>query len=167
MTRHSESGSAILIVLVVMVALLGGGAALVSTQLKATRSTDLTRTSAAALHCAEAGLAAAREVVAANYGGWTAALGQSTEPTWLAAVSHDVDGDGVKDFTISLRDNDDEQAPLANNTALDNDLAIYVTATCIKYPEIQKQVSELVLYNGAGGCYESQLGGCGGNGNSN
>jgi hypothetical protein len=167
MTRNPEQGSAILIVMIIIVALLGGGAALLSTQLKATRSTELTKTSAAALHCAEAGLAAARAAVASNYGGWNTALRESVEPEWLESVSHDLDGDGVADFTVALRDNEDEIAPQANDKAQDNDLAVFVVATCIKYPEITKQVSELVLHNGTGTCYESQLGGCGANGNSN
>ena len=167
MTRRSEQGSAILLVLVIIMALLGGGAALLSTQLKATKSTDLIKNGAAAMHCAEAGLAAARTTVAGSYAQWNASLGQTTEPTWLAGVNHDLDGDGVSDFTITLRDNDDEQDPLASDTARDNDLAVFVIATCTKYPELPKQVSELVLYNGGGGCYQSQLGGCSGNGNSN
>lgn len=167
MIRRSEQGSAILLVLVIIMGLLGGGAALLSTQLKATKSTDLIKNGAAAMHCAEAGLAAVRTTVAGNYPQWNAAFGQSTEPSWLSSVNHDLDGDGVADFTITLRDNDDEQDPLASDTTRDNDLAVFVIATCTKYPELPKQVSELVLYNGGGGCYQSQLGGCGGNGNSN
>ena len=166
MTRNPEQGSAILIVMIIIVSLLGGGAALLSTQLKATRSTELTKTSAAAHHCAEAGLAAAREAIATNYGGWDAAMRESVEPTWLEEMSHDLDGDGADDFTLSLRDNDDEFGAQANDKATDNDLAVFVVATCIKYPEVPKQVSELLLHNGAGTCYESQLGGCGANGNS-
>ena len=165
--RNAEQGSAILLVLVIIMGLLGGGAALVATQLKATRSTDLIKNGAAAMHCAEAGLAAARQTVAGNYAQWNASLGQTAEPSWLASVNHDLDGDGISDFTITLRDNDDEQEPLAANPSVDNDLAVFVTATCTKYPELPKQVSELVLYNGGGGCYQAQLGGCGGNGNSN
>jgi len=165
--RNHEQGSAILIVLVIILSLLGGGAALLSIQLKATRSTDLTKTSAAALHCAEAGLAASRTAVATNYAGWNSALLTGIETSWLQAVNRDLDADGVADFTIAIRDNDDEQAPQANDTTRDNDLSVFVVATCTKYPEVQKQVSELVVHNGAGTCYESQLGGCGANGNSN
>jgi hypothetical protein len=167
MKRNPEQGSAILLVLVIIMALLGGGAALLSTQLKATKSTDLIKNGAAALHCAEAGLAAARQTVASNYAQWNGSFGQTAEPSWLASVNHDLDGNGSADFTITLRDNDDEQDPLPTNTSIDNDLAVFVIATCTKYPELPKQVSELVLYNGGGGCYQSQLGGCGGNGNSN
>jgi hypothetical protein len=85
----------------------------------------------------------------------------------LSGINHDIDGDGVADFTITLKDNDDELPPLANDTTRDNDLKVYVVSTCTKYPDTPKQVIELVQYNGGGNCYQSQQGGCGGNGNSN
>ena len=82
-------------------------------------------------------------------------------------MDHDVDGDTVADFVITLRDNDDETAPTLNDAARDNDLTIYIVSTCTKYPDVPTQVSELVRFNGAGNCYQSQLGGCGGNNNAN
>lgn len=166
--RQQERGSAMLVTMVILAALLAGAAVLVSLQLGASRSTDMTRSGISALYCAEAGLSAARSTVAANYGQWNASLGQTTEPTWLTnAFSHDVDGDGVSDFTITLKDNDDEQSPLANDATHDNDLQVFVVSTCTKFVDTPKQVSELLLFNGATGCYQSQVGGCGGNGNSN
>lgn len=164
--RSSETGSAMLVTLIIVAALLGGAAVLTKVQLGSTRATDLTRTKTAALYCAEAGLAAARTTVAGNYVLWNSALGQA-EPSWLGSIAHDLDGDGVADFEITLRDNDDEVAPLANDLTHDNDLAVFIDARCTKYPEVTAAVSELVRFNGGGSCYQAQAGGCGGNGNEN
>jgi len=162
--RCTERGSAMLVTMIVSAALMAGAAALVSVQLHATRNAGLTRSSISAVHCAEAGLAAAHAAVAANHAQWNAALGQSTEPGWLAAVDHDLDGDGVADFAIKLRDNDDETPA---DPAHDNDLSVFVVSTCTKYLDTPAQISELVRFNGAGNCYQAQLGGCGGNANAN
>lgn len=162
--RCPERGSAMLLTMIVSAALMAGAAALVSVQLHSTRNSGLTRSSISSVHCAEAGLAAARAAVAANYAQWNATLGQSIEPSWLAAIDHDLDGDGVADFAITLRDNDDDTPA---DPAHDNDLSVFVVATCTKYPETPTEISELVRFNGGGNCYQAQLGGCGGNANAN
>ena len=166
--RNSQRGSAMLVTLILISALTGGAAVLVSTQLSSSRSTDLMRTGMLATDCAEAGLSAARAIVVANYAQWASSLGSSTEPSWLAsATNHDLDGDGAVDFALTLKDNDDELAPAANDLLRDNDLRIFVVSRCIKYGEVPKEVEELVQYSGGGTCYQSQQGGCAGNGNSN
>ena len=165
--RNPQRGAAMMVTMIMVGALLAGSAVLVSMQISSNRSTDLSRSSMSAMYCAEAGLSAARPVVAANYPLWNAALGQSTEPSWLSGIVHDLDGDGVADFVITLKDNDDEQSPAANDLTHDNDLKVFIVSTCTKYPDTPKQVEELAQYNGAGSCYQSQVGGCGGNGNSN
>ncbi len=165
--RDRERGSAMLVMMIVVVALLAGAAVVTAMQVKATRSAQLTQTGLASLYCAEAGLVSARAAVASNYPLWNAALGSATEPSWLAGIDHDLDDDGVADFVVTLRDNDDEVAPLINDLTRDNDLAVFVVSTCVKYPDVPIVISELVRYNGGGGCYESQLGGCGGNANRN
>ena len=168
MSRQRQRGTAILITMLVIVALLGGGAVLVGMQLQATRSTDVTRSGMTALYCAEAGLNAARPIVANNYAGWNAALAAGTEPLWLnhPTLNHDLDGNGTTaDFTITLKDNDDETG--VNDPTIDNDLQIWIVSTCNLFPENKKQVSELVRFNVGGTCYQSQLGGCGGNSNGN
>ena len=182
MTRQRERGTAILITMIIVVALLSGGAVLLGMQLSSTRSTELTRSGMTALYCAEAGLAAARPIVATNYASWNAALcnppapagtgtcvvgSAAAEPSFLSTLNHDLDGDGVSDFVITLKDNDDEQSPLTQDYTHDNDLQVWIISTCTKFPETKKQVSELVRFNVGGTCYESQLGGCGGNGNQN
>ena len=126
-----------------------------------------------ALYCAEAGLSAARPIVATSYTSWAASLvasagGTLTEPTWLSsAINHDLDvpADGVADFAVYIIDNDDE--PLANNRALDSDLSVYIVSKCLKYPDTPVELRELVLYNGGSKPYEWQAGGGTGIGNNN
>jgi hypothetical protein len=165
--RSPERGSAMLVTMILITALLGGAAVLVSTQLAANRSTDLVRTGTLSSYCAEAGLAAARSTVTASYPLWAGSLGTGVEPSWLNAIDHDLDDDGANDFTITLKDNDDETAPASNDLAVDNDLRIFIVSRCIKYSEVPKEIAELVQYTGGGTCYQSQQGGCAGNGNSN
>jgi type II secretory pathway pseudopilin PulG len=167
--RQSQRGTAILITLILIVALLGGGAVLLGMQLSSTRSAEITRSNVTAMNCAEAGVNAARRVVATNHTLWNAALAAGTQPAWLdsTAIDHDLDGDGADDFTVVLKDNDDEQAPAPNNLLQDNDQQVWIVSTCTKFPENAKRVTELVRFNVGGKCYQSQLGGCGGNGNSN
>ena len=173
MRRNSQRGSAMLVTLIVITSLLAGAAVVVSMQISSTASTGLTRSGLSALYCAEAGLAAARPTVANNYGLWNATLLNdptgSSQPAWLSdsAFTHDLDGDGVDDFVVTIKDNDDEIAPATNDPAVDLDTKIFIISTCTRYPDTPKQVEELVKYSGGGTCYQSQEGGCGGNGNSN
>ncbi len=171
--RVKERGSAMLVTLIVIASLLAGAGVLVSMQLTATQASGLGKSGMTALYCAEAGLAEAHITVAANYGLWNTTLAAdptgSTQPAWLddTAFSHDLDGDGFDDFVITIKDNDDEIAPAANDPTTDSDTKIFLVSTCIKYPDTPKQIVELVSLSGGGTCYKSQFGGCGGNGNSN
>lgn len=185
-TRNSQRGSAMLVTLIIIGALLAGGAVLVSLQISSNRSTDLTRSGMTALYCAEAGLSAARPIVAANYTrvgtvtpeGWASALvasggGSTAEPTWLAAginaalpAGHDLDGDGSPDFEVYLKDNGDESSG-ADDPTIDNDLRVFIVSKCIKYPDTPKEVEELVQFTGGGSCMPDQAGGQDGNGNKN
>lgn len=181
--RNPERGSAMIVTLIVTSALLAGAAVLASMQLSSTRASDLSRSGLSAVYCAEAGLAAARPVVAANYNNWGTALtasagGTLTEPTWLStginaqaclhtANCHDLDGDGNSDFSVYIKDNDDELYPIANNTAVDNDLRVWIVSTCTKYTDTVQQVEELIQWTGGGTTYQDQAGGATGNGNNN
>jgi hypothetical protein len=168
--RDRQRGSAMVLTMVIITALLSGSAVLVSLQITAGRSTELTRSGLSAIYCAEAGLTAARPAIAANYPQWNASLGATSQPAWLSntAFSHDLDNDGVDDFAITIRDNDDEVAPAANDLAHDLDLKVFLVSTCIKYPDTPKEVTELVEYQvGGAPCYGAQVGGCIGRGNAN
>jgi hypothetical protein len=181
-TRHPERGSAMLVTLIIISALLAGAVVLVSMQLSSNRSTDLARNSMTALYCAEAGLQAARAVIAtAAKTDRDAALTASaasiaagttpTEPAFLLAgiTSHDLDGDGVSDFFVYIRDNDDELSG-SNVSALgtDTDSKVWLISTCTKYVETPKSVSELIeITDQKGMMYDWQAGGAMGNNNYN
>lgn len=181
--RGGERGAAMMVTLIMIASLMAGAAALVAIQTGTNRSTELTRSGMTAEYCAEAGAARAMPLVVANAGAWTASLctaategaclpvaagGTGAEPAILQApaVDHDLDGDGVPDFVVYLRDDDDE---LTNpqDYSTDRDQRIYVVSTCIKYPDTVRQVKELVQLVGGGTNYGAQKGGCDGRGNCN
>lgn len=155
-----------LVTMILMAALLAGAAVLVSLQMGANRNTELTKTGITALYCAEAGLTAARAAVAENQADWGTYLGTGNEPSWLANIANDVNGDGnAPDFKITLEDNFDEigtDVPTA-----DSDGKIFVVSRCLLFPDTPREVRELVDYTMVSHCYSSQRGGCGGAGNMN
>jgi hypothetical protein len=172
--RNPERGSAMLVTLIIIAALFAGAVVLVAMQLTSNKSSEIARTGNTAMYCAEAGLAAARPVVAANQTNWATALtasaaGTTTEPSWLSTGigSHDIDGDGSDDFEVYILDNDDETST-SNNRAVDVDSRIFIVSRCKKYADTPKQIMELVNYEPqTGTCYESQEGGCSQQGNAN
>jgi hypothetical protein len=165
MRRNPEHGSAMLVTMIIITALIAGAASLTSIQMASSKSTELTREKNASMYCAESGLATARAAVAANYALWNAALAAGTQPAWLASLDRDLDDDGSADFELTLRDNTDETT--TDDPTHDSDLSVFVASTCLEYPETPVSVAELVRYSGGGNCYQSQLGGCGGNNNGN
>jgi hypothetical protein len=173
-TRRRERGSALLVTLILVGALLAGSAVLVLMQMTSNRSTDLTRNGLASLYCAEAGLAAARPTVLSSVNQWNATLAAevgdnyTAEKPLFAGVNHLLSGDlgPAPDYVLHMKDNDDETPP-ANDPTVDSDLRVFVVSTCLKYPDNPKQVEELIQFTGGGTCYNSQLGGCGTNGNGN
>ncbi|HSD88552.1 MAG TPA: hypothetical protein VLB44_13585 [Kofleriaceae bacterium] len=170
-SRNSERGSAMLITMILVAAILAGAAVLVSLQLGSNRSTEVTRTGISALYCAEAGLAATRATIAANQTDWATYLGAKdadgtgTEPAWLTPISHDLDGDGNPDFKVWLEDDFDEVG--TDVPTVDANSRVFIVSRCIKYVDLPREVRELVGYQQASNCYNSQRGGCAGNGNMN
>jgi hypothetical protein len=173
MTRNSERGSAMLVTMIIIAALLAGAAVLASMQLSSNRSTELTRNGLAALYCAEAGLSSARATVATNQSLWDAALVANcgdgncatlVEPSWITALNRDIDSpaDGIADFTVSIRDNDDDA-----NYDDDSDDTVFIVARCIKYPDSPRVVEQLLLYKPAANPYGCQAGGVNSRGNDN
>nr|HEX4313492.1 hypothetical protein [Kofleriaceae bacterium] len=179
-TRRSERGAAMMVTLIVVASLLAGAAVLVAMQLGTNRSTDLTRSGMTAEYCAEAGAERAMPLLVASAGNWSPSLcitsPESTcQPTSPAgevamlappAINHDLDGDGVPDFVLYLRDDDDE-IPGPQNYGIDTDNRVYIVSTCIKFPDTPHQVKELVQFNGGGGTNCAMLGGCNGRNNNN
>lgn len=170
--RRAQRGSAMLVTMIVIGALIAGAASLTSMQMQSQRSADLTKSNITSLYCAEAGTAAARAALATHYEQWGSGLVQSAagnknEPEWLASAigSHDLDGDNRADFAAYIYDNNDD--PIDDNPEADNDLQVFVVVSCIKYPETPNTITELVKYNGGVGCHPAQIGGCGGEANTN
>jgi hypothetical protein len=161
--RNPERGSAMLLTLIIITSLLAGSSVLVAMQLQSTRTADLTRNGVAALYCAEAGLAAARPIMANSYALWNAAFTAQSlaevgnpsafiEPLFLSpgAFSHDLDGDGVNDFRVMIRDNEDEVAPALNDPNTDLDQSAFLIVECTKFPDMPKRVEELSRFNPGG-----------------
>jgi hypothetical protein len=142
-----------LVVVIVVAALLAGGAVVASIQLGSSRSADVSKTSMTATYCAEAGLAAAIPVIAANPALWavnlctTRPFSTCAQPPLLnsAAFSHDLDGDGVDDVEVVIADNDDE---MPNNITVDVDRKLFVVARCLKFPDADREITELVDFSG-------------------
>jgi hypothetical protein len=170
-TRDAQRGAAMLVVMIVMAALMTAGGLAIYVSTSETRSTGYVAANRQALFCAEAGLAAARSHVTANYAQWGAVLDADAgnDPAWYPVRGYlDDDATGEFDYEVTIRDNDDEIAPAVNNAAQDSDLQVYVSATCLKYPETPRTVTELVQYQGGGYTYRNQSGqGAGNTGNAN
>jgi Tfp pilus assembly protein PilX len=174
--RHGERGSAMLVTMIIISALLAGAAVLVSIQLSSTKATELERNGLASLYCAEAGLRAAEPTVSTNYqtlvahlcyAGNAATTDCTGNTTGLdnTVFSHDIDGDGVDDFRITLKDDDDEST--TNDPSTDINNKIFIVSTCIKYSDAPKQVMELIEYTSQAQCDPRQKGGCNNRGNNN
>ena len=173
MTRRdpSQRGVAMFIVLMVVSSLMTVGLLAIYLTLSETKSTSYVTDAKAALYCAEAGLAKARSQIAANFGAWPQLLDAdaSNDPAWYPITGDlDTPADGVSDFTVTVRDNDDEPVGTANDPTHDNDLRIYIVSKCTRYPETPREVTELIYYQGGGNSYRNQSGqGAGNTGNSN
>lgn len=168
--RH-QRGAALMTSMILLSGLLVAAAASVYLLTAETRSTSYTTMARRSLFCAEAGLAAARSVVAANHAGWSAALDSdpSNDPAWYPITGHlDANGSGPPDYRVTLRDNDDELPPLDNDPIRDNDLRVFIVSSCVLYPEHPRTVMELIEYSAAGHAYRNQSGqGAGNTGNAN
>ena len=156
-----------LVAMILMAALLAGAAVLVSLQVSSNRNTELTKTGITALHCAEAGLTAARTAIGMNQTEWAANLGTGSEPSFLSAIVKDVDGDTTNDpdYVITLEDNWDETG--TDVPGADVDGKIFVVSRCLRFPDTPREIRELIDYTTITNCYTAQRGGCGGNGNMN
>ncbi|MBA3397695.1 MAG: hypothetical protein H0T89_34040 [Deltaproteobacteria bacterium] len=177
MKRSQERGSAMLVTMIIIAALLGGAAVLASMQMSSNRSTELTRNGLASLYCAEAGVIAAHTAIGGSYDSWNAALAANIaadptgrtliQPAWLnnTVFDHDLDNDGIDDFTVSIRDNDDELGTLQPDR--DSDERVFIVSRCIKYPDTPKQVEELIHYVPAANPYKDLEGGVNSRGNDN
>jgi len=167
--RRHERGSALLLVTLILVALLAGGAIALYVQVLDVRSTGLVRQSRTSLYCAEAGLAAARRLVADNMQDWTLILDADpgNNPVWYP-VTGDLDADGVDDYVVTVRDNDDEASPVDNDPTVDLDQRVFVVSACVSNADVPRELTEMLSFSGAGHLYRNQAGqGAGNTGNVN
>jgi hypothetical protein len=113
------------------------------------------------LFCAEGGLSTAHAVAAANTADWPAVLDgdPGNDPAWHPIRGYlAAGGSGRPDFEVTLRDNDDELPPLANDPSRDNDRRVFLVSRCLRYPEHPRTVMELIEYAGGGHAYRDQSG---------
>jgi hypothetical protein len=171
--RHADAarqrGAALVVTLILVTALLAGGALAMYLQLADTRSTQYVTESRGALFCAEAGLAGARAYVTDHSSQWALMLDDDPDNDPVGyPVEGDLDDDGVIDWRVEIRDNDDEQHPAANDPTNDVDQTIFMLSTCVRFPDTPRQVLELISLAGGGHNYRDQAcqgAGCTGNAN--
>lgn len=164
-----QRGAAMLLVATILVALLAGGGVALYIQLQSTKSAGMAKSSRSSLFCAEAGVIASRPTLALNYLAWSVLLDgdDSNDPLWYP-LTGDIDGDGVNDYEVTIRDNDDEVPPAVNDPTFDVDRRVFAVGRCIKNPDVSRQVTELLVVGGGGYVYRNQAGGGGWNsGNQN
>lgn len=169
--RSRERGAAMIIALLVVSSLMTVGLLGAYLTMSETKSTGLAIDGKASLYCAEAGLTKARGIVGSSVGTWSSLLDgdPSNDPSWYPIRGDlDIPADGVDDFEVTVRDNDDEPVNLTNDPTHDNDMRIYLVSRCTRFPESPREVVELIYYSGGGNLYRNQAGqGAGNTGNSN
>ena len=162
-----QRGAALTVTLILVTALLAVGGLAMYLVLADTRSAQYVTESRAALFCAEAGLSGARDYIQNHTTDWPAMLDSNpaNDPAGYP-VTGDLDGDGVPDWQVTIRDNDDEFP--TNNPNVDSDGAVYMVSVCTAYPDTPREVLELVSFTGGGTNYRNQAGqGAGGSNNAN
>lgn len=147
--RRGERGSALLTAAALTTVLLMVAAGLIyyATQSRL-RAISVSR-GTSRVSCAESGLQLARAYYGRNYSLWnttflpnyatynaasTIALDATAKANLIAAhpeLFADLDGDGLPDVYLYVRDNVDEFLPNLNNLYRDNDLNVIVGAMCI------------------------------------
>lgn len=159
---RGQRGAAMLLVATLLIALLAGGGVALYLQLQSTKGAGLVKASRSSLFCAEAGLAASRMIIALNSASWPLLLDTDpgNDPDWYP-LRQDIDNDAVDDYEVTVRDNDDEVPPAANDPARDNDRQLFMVSRCLKSAEMSRQVVELVRIAGSGQIYRNQGGGGG------
>ncbi len=176
--RSKQRGAALMVTLIIITSLMAGASVVVALQLQGSRGTNLTRSGMTSEYCAEAGAERAAPIVASSYNAWAASLcgsaieagcvpaSPAAEVALFSGINHDIDGDGVADFVLYLRDDQDEPGT-AQDYKTDRNTRVYIVSTCIKYPDTPRQVKELIQLPDPGSNYASQQGGEWSNNNVN
>jgi hypothetical protein len=164
---RGERGAALVVTMRVVVALLAAGALALYLQMADTHSAQYVTQGRGALFCAESGLAGARDYVSDNSVDWPQMLDTDTsnDPDGYP-VEGDLDGDGVNDWRVVIRDDDDEFP--TNDPNVDANGTIFLVSTCLQYPDTPREVLEMISFSGGGTNYRNQSGqGAGGSNNVN
>jgi len=162
---RGERGAAFVVTMILVTALISGGALALYLQLADTRGARTVTEKRAAMYCAEAGLAGARAYIVNNSTSWSAMLDTDplNDPEGYP-VEGDLDGDGVDDWHVEIKDNDDEFP--TDNPVADSDDTIFMIATCPKYPDAGKELMQLVRVQAGSFTYRNQRGQGAGNTNN-
>jgi hypothetical protein len=147
---------ALLIVLVISAVAAMMGALAIRGAVTELRASGAERSARLGFYCAEAGIEAARGFFAANYPQWSAMFSGTALGGY--PVSGDLDGDGVADYQVTLRDDVDEFPPLQNDPLHDSDLVAIMVSRCVNPSMSPRQLEEIVVYNGRGTDYRTQSG---------
>jgi|SRR5579883_2069161 len=154
-----QKGAAALALLLVMCSLAAMlGALAIRGAVADQRVAGAQRLNRRGFYCAEAGLFAARPYFASNYAQWSTMFNAQKAPPQGYPVTGDLDGDGIPDYQVTLRDNVDEFPPLPNNPLQDNDLTAIMVSRCISPTMGSRQLQEIVVVNTRGTNYRSQAG---------
>jgi hypothetical protein len=157
--RDPQRGGALIVVMIILTSLIAGTGIALYVHLNQTRGAGIVRQGRDATYCAEAGLARARARIAENQPLWGSMLdtNASNDPSWYP-ITGDVDGDGVPDFQVTIRDNDDEAPPAPLDPTVDNDLVVFLVSRCTRFNEVPREIVEMVFHDGAGAGYRDQSG---------
>lgn len=157
--RRRERGAAALALLLVMCSVAAMlGALAIRGAVADLRVAGSQRLAKNGFYCAEAGLYAARAYFANNYLLWNTMFDTSKQAPTGYPVTGDLDGDGIIDYQVTLRDNVDEFPPAANNPIRDNDLTAIMVSKCVSPTMGPRQLQEIVVMNGRGTNYRYQAG---------
>jgi hypothetical protein len=184
--RRGQRGTIMVLVITILAALLAGAAVALYLQVSSTRAAGLSSHTRSSLYCAEAGLAAGRQLVlpskAAETALWPKLLDTDpgNNPEWYPASAEYPYGSyhgyidpeqntGDYDFVVTVEDNEDEVTLDTRDLHTDSDGHIIIRSRCLKYSHAPREVLELVsLEKTPGHDYKTQSGyGAGNTGNLN
>jgi hypothetical protein len=150
-----QRGAALVVTMMVVVALLAAGALALYLQMADTHAAQYVAKGRGALYCSESGLAGARDYIATHQSDWPAMMDSdaSNDPDGYP-VEGDLDGDGVNDWHVTIRDDEDEFP--TNNPNVDVNGMIFVVGTCLAYPDTPREVTEMISLSGGGTHYRNQ-----------
>lgn len=154
--RRQRGGAALVLLLVLSGVAAFIGALAIRGTLADVKVAGAVRQSKTAFYCAEAGINASRSWFGTNYTRWNAIFDPAIADPVGYPVTGDIDGDGVADWSVTLRDNIDEFP--TPNALVDNDLTAIMVATCTNATLGTRTLQEVVTANTQGTNYRYQAG---------